>query len=544
MVNYTKIPEEFKKKYLAKFEDKTSDEINRLAKEDPVIFAYFFLGKKVRLHQAYILDRVIQAKKKKSGIGRRIAACWARQLGKSIGLGIFHIWCCWYNKYPVSISNITIMYITSKEDESAIELLEKIKLILYDGDRHMSQYAGCNDYFTSMLEGSNNTHQFTFKNKCFTKSIPPTMKAVGKSASWFTIDEAHRLRCPDMAPDTFFGLASAMVSETGGGIFLSSSPEGIIGFFYNAIDPEKQNDENEYDSFWFSHEIWDDDSKECKTYQAYVESEKKRLTKAGQFKLWQQEYLALFTVTETAFFEIKDIEDSIKDTTQLYEYKDSSCSLGIDYGMRVSRTVLTVRAMIKGELIQIFQYRCPADFDINNLINPEWEHSIQQLKRRYNLSNIIPDDCPQGDQINRWMESNAGIPIKKYNFRSDQMSKNDGVNRNCAAYSYRSKLKEGILKIPRWNEIQQFEMKILQETEQKVLISIKSPTGQLCDTFDSDMMACIPFLDMNTVTDMEFDVPDIEEEDVKKGNKYDYFHSPTDEECREMIKQANEGDLI
>ena len=85
------------------------------------------------------------------------------------------------------------------------------------------------------------------------------------------------------------------------------------------------------------------------------------------------------------------------------------------------------------------------------------------------------------------------------------MSKSQPINRNCAAYSYRAKLKEGILKTPIWNTVQQFEMKIVQETEQKVLISIKAPVGHLCDTFDSDMMACIPFLDMQSNYDFEVD---------------------------------------
>lgn len=542
MPNYTQIPKQFRLEYDAKFKELSSEEIERLSPTDPVIFAYYYLGKKVRLHQAYVIDRIIKAKKSGKQMGARIAACWARQLGKSISLGIFNIWSCWYNKYPVTISNITINYICSKEDESAVELLDKIRMILYDGDRHMSQFMNDDHFFTGSLKEPNNTHQITFINGCFIKSIPPTMKAVGKSASWFFLDEAHRLRCPDMDPDTFFGLASAMVAETGGGIFLSSSPEGIIGFFYRAIDPDNQAIDNEYEHFWFSHEIWDDGTKECERYQEFVQSEKKRLTESGQFKLWQQEYQALFTVTESSFFEHTDIEMSVKDTPMLYEFHDSPCSVGYDYGIKTSRTVITVRARIKDEIIQLFQYRCPADFDINNLINPDWEHSIQRLKNRYKLFLIIADDCAQGDMINRWFEQNSGIEVKKYNFRSDQMSKQDGINRNCAAYSYRAKLKEGLLKIPKWNTIQQFEMKVIQETEQKVLISIKAPVGQLCDTFDSDMMACIPFLDMKAVYSYDFDGGnEIVIEQPKTNIKYDYFHSPTDNECKEMIRLMNEG---
>ena len=548
MPNFTKIPDSFREEYKKKFLPLSSnEEVKEKAEADPVIFAYFYLGKKVRLHQAFIIDKIINAKRNDEDIGPRVAACWARQLGKSICLGIFLIWACWYNKYPVTISNITVIYITSKEDDSAIELLEKIKLIIYDGDRHMQKYEE-DHYFTGDFKEPNNTHQMTFSNNCFMKSIPPTMKAVGKSASWFLIDEAHRLRCVDTTPDTFFDLASAMVGETGGGILLSSSPQGLTSFFYNAIDPENKDPDNEYEHFWFDHTIWDDDSKACKRYKAFVQSEKIRLTKAGRFKYWQQEYGALFTVTESAFFDYQDIVDGVKDTPSLYEYKDTPCSAGYDYGQSNARTVITIRTMIKEEIIEIFQHRCPAGFDNNKLREPEWEHSIQRLNRRYNLSlGIYADDCPGGDDNNRWMKEHMEqLQVHLYNFRSDQMSKTDGLNRNCVAYSYRARLKKGILKIPTWNKIQQEEMKIVQETEQKVLISIKAPIGELCDTFDSDMMACIPLLDMASTRDFKMDnVGSEEEERTEYGPRYDKgIKKMTDEEMQQLLDDANAGLLM
>lgn len=545
--SYTKIPYYFREEYHDKFRELTDEEIKLKAETDPVIFGHYFLGKKVRLHQAFLMAKFIELVKK----GKvRLALCWARQLGKTIFACILLIWLCWYNKMPTTIAKMTIWYVISRDDETAVEFLEKIRFLLYEGDRHMSKFVKATNYFTGSLKEPNNTHQITFLNSSFIKSVPPTKKALGKSASGLWIDEAHRLNCTDIDSDTFFDYASAIVAETGGAIILSSSPEGIIGFFHKAIDPDKQNPENEYESIWFNHEIWDDGSIECQRYKEFVKSEKVRLGIAGRLNYWRQEYMADFTVTESSFFEHKDIDDAVKDTPQYYDWKESPCSIGYDYGMKTSRTVITVRTKTDGEIIQLFQYRCPADFDTNQLINPDWEHSIQRLKQRYNPFMIIVDDCPNGDVINRWFESNSGIEVKKYNFRSDQMSKNDDVNRNCAAYSYRIKLKKGVLKIPKWNTVQQFEMKILQETPQKVLISIKAPTGQLCDTFDSDMMACIPFLDMTENYAFEVDVlgsdggeVDIDiEKELNKGLGYDDFHSPTDDECRRMIEEAK-GDL-
>lgn len=540
-MNYTEIPQSFKENYKTKFQNINPVDIQKLAEQDPVIFGYSFIGKKVRLHQAFIMDKFVSALKR----GHiRLAMCLARQLGKTVGGAILLVWLCWYNKMPVTIANLTIWYVVSRDDETAVEFLEKIRLLLWDGDRHMSKYSEIDNFFTGSLKEPNNTHQLTFLNNCFIKSIPPTKKALGKSASGLWIDEAHRLNCMDIDSDTFFDYASAMVAETGGAIVLSSSPEGITGFFSRAIDPNKQYPENEFESVWFPHYIWNDESEECKRYKAFIESERIRLTAAGRLRYWQQEYLALFTVTETSFFEHVDIENSIKDTAQIYEWRETLCSLGIDYGITNARTVLTIRTEIKGELIQLFQHRCEAGFDINNLINQEWEHSIQNLKKRYNLFMIIPDDCASGDSTNRWMEQNSGVQVKKYNFRSDQMSKQDGINRNCAAYSYRARLKEGTLKIPKWNTIQQYEMKIIQETEQKVLISIKAPQGQLCDTFDSDMMACIPFLDMQLISDFQVDIP--KDEEIKPNPRNPRadnsgFKKMTDEECQQLLKDANAG---
>ena len=539
MPKFTEIPLEFRESYKNKFNLKDNEEIKRLADEDPVIFSFYFLGKKVRLHQAFIMHKILISPNK------RVAACWARQLGKSIGFGCFLIWQCWFNKFPVTISKITIWYIVSKEDESAVELLEKMRLILYDGNRHMMQFVEEEDYFTGSLKEPNNTHQITFKNNCFIKSIPPTMKAVGKSASGLLIDEAHRLRCVDMDPDTFFDYATAIVAETGGWIILSSSPEGIIGFFHRAIDPDKQYPENEYQSFWFDHTIWDDGTKECKTYQKFVQDQKIRMIAAGRLKYWQQEYGALFTVTETAFFDHEDIEDNLEDVPNLYEYKETPCSLGIDYGMKNARTVLTIRAKIRDTIRQIFQWRSPADFDINKLKDPEFEHSIPRLKKRYNLFMVVADDCPAGDTTNRYLEEDPNLEFKKYNFRSDQMSKTDGINRNCLAYSYRAAIKIGKLKIPNWNKVQQFEMKTVQEVVQKVLISIKSPEGQLCDTFDSDMMASLPFLDMQTISD--FYVDPMNEGDTVKVDSIDPRKDPTGfktltpKQCKKLMEDASTG---
>ncbi len=580
MPNFTKIPKEFREDYNKKFNPiKDNEEIARKSKEDPVIFAYYFLNIRVRLHQAYVIHKILTCKKK------RIALCWARQLGKSIDLGLFLIWATWYNQFPTTVARITGTYIISTTDETAMELLGKIREIINQADTHMEQFVGTG-YFLNNMKEPNNTHQITWKHGDFIKSVPPTRKVLGKSASYMIVDEAANLDS-DEDPDVFYEKrVSPTVDETGGYIILSSTPEGPLGFFYNEFDPEDRNPDRDFERTWFSFEIFKPNkyditgktSKQIREkffeYQIYINENKSKWTKQeleveedelsrlkyctsvinkkekaereGTIKLWQQQRMAMFTVTQSSFFDNEDIEGGIKDTPQLYEYKDTPCAAGYDYGMTTARTVITIRTMIKGEIIEIFQHRCPAGFDNNKLRDPKWEHSIQRLNRRYNLSlGVYADDCPNGNDTNNWIKSNMPqVQLYLYNFRSDQMSKTDGINRNCAAYSYRARLKEGILKLPKWNAIQISEMKIIQETLQKVLITIKAPEGQHCDTFDSDMMACIPFLDMKSNMDFEVDTFNVDEEEKEEhGLKYDKFHSPSDDECRQMIKDANEGIL-
>ena len=174
-VNYTEIPESFINSYNSLMVQMEKEDISSQSSENPVINAYYFLGKRVRLHQAYLMERFIYHLKKGH---LRIAMCLARQLGKSIDLGLLLEWICWYNKMPVTISNITISYVTSRDDETAVEFLEKLRLILYDGDKHMEKFSDTPNFFTGSLKEPNNTHQITFLNNCFIKSIPPTMKGL------------------------------------------------------------------------------------------------------------------------------------------------------------------------------------------------------------------------------------------------------------------------------------------------------------------------------------------------------------------------------
>ena len=69
MPNYTEIPEWFREQHKVKFQNIDLDKIPELAEQDPEIFAKFYLGQTLRLHQAYIIHKLLTAKPKTKELG-------------------------------------------------------------------------------------------------------------------------------------------------------------------------------------------------------------------------------------------------------------------------------------------------------------------------------------------------------------------------------------------------------------------------------------------------------------------------------------------
>ncbi len=481
-MKYTKIPDEFKKEYEEKFKKKSLslDEIEK----DIVIWSYSMLGIKLRPYQAWCIHNIINSKRK------RIALCWARQLGKSIALGVFAFWATFYNRYPATVENITTCYIMSRDDETAKELLEKIRGIIKMGDRNLEKKKKVRKYFTSKYGKPDNQHQITWShNSSFIKSVPPTDTVVGKSASIFIVDEAAKLKVISPYTDKrlYYEVVEPTTSETGGFLILSSTPNGATGLFYDLFDPEDGFQDHDFERIWFPYTIND-----TPEYIDFVEDKRKKMERTGELKLWQQEYKAMFTITQDSFFEISDIEKGIdEDLAPIYEYKKGKCVMAIDYGMNPSRTVITIKTEIDGKFTTINQIRFEADFDENYLMDETCENSVPNLCKRYNIWKIVVDDCPQGNTTNNWMDK-KGYPVELFNFRTDQ-TKGD---RNRGFYKYRTALRAGKIKYPNIKELIE-EMKIIEETKLAINVSIKAPRGSLCDCVDSEMMATMPFLDEN-----------------------------------------------
>lgn len=479
---YTKIPPYFRKRYLSlidthadkKPKDYYDYQLNKPDWESFFLFMWKRLDTVPRDYQCYAVHRFLTSKSK------RVALCWARQMGKSIGLGGFSLWTAWYNLFPATVEKLTIWYLVSRDDETAVELLQKMRGLLYKGDNLMGD-----KFFTSKLSGLNNTHQITFYNRCFIKSVPPTQQVLGKSGN-IIIDEFAKLKLVAPLNDKRFlyEVAEPITSQTNGLLIISSTPDGIGNEFYTIFDPENKVKKHTYDRIWFDYSMCKD-----RSYQKFVKDKKKEMEQTGNIKIWQQEYQAIFTVTSEQFFDPEVIE-SCTDKTLSIEYESSDeCTMAIDYGMKHSRTVITITAAKqnnRGEyeirLLNLIRY--PPNHDYNMLLDNSNENSIPSLCKRYMVTNIVVDDCPQGYSTNQILKEN-GYPIYLFNFAAD---------RTKGFFMLKKAMHKGLLKFPKIAQLIE-ELNILQEVKQVVNTVIKAPDSQNDDCCDSLMMACFPFLD-------------------------------------------------
>jgi hypothetical protein len=480
----TEIPEEFLAEYEAKFLPRklTTKEIEA----DPVLWADMMLGIRLRVYQAWVIKLIMDGNK-------RIAICTGRQLGKSMVVAIFTFWATYYNKFPATVENITAGYIVSRDDDTATELIEKIRGLVKGGDRVVFAKKHIEHYFSSKIVKPKTQHQITWENRSFIKSTPPTDTIVGKSASIFFIDEAAKLKVTTPYTDRrlFYEVIEPTTSQTNGTIIVASTPNGIGNWFADIFDPDEKQEKHEFIRVWYPYTISKDES-----YINFVKDKQNIMEQRGELRLWQQEYMASFQTTQQAFFDPKDIDKAIDTALSIhYDWRETDCSMGIDYGMSESRTVITIKTLLNGVATTLNQIRFPKDFDENLLMDNNYENSIPSLMRRYKIRFIVADRCPGGDMTNKWMK-NQGYPIKEYNFRTNQVSVED-MNRNKGFYKYRTALKCGKIRFPLLTELIN-EMKILEEVQLVINISIRPPKGMLSDCIDSELMAAIPLIGEDT----------------------------------------------
>jgi len=198
----------------------------------------------------------------------------------------------------------------------------------------------------------------------------------------------------------------------------------------------------------------------------------------------------MLTVDEESFFESGDVSRAVDpNLVMTYQYKNGPCSLAIDYGQTKAATTLTVKTKKEKTIITLFQW-AGFEFDENLLMDDSFEHSIPNMMKRYSITNIYVDDCPQGYRTNKQLEQ-EGLPIRRIRFSAGIGG--SGI-KNQMYYSYRGALKKGFIKFPHIKELM-IEMKALMEVRMKITTSISKPKNGRDDRIDGEVMASIPFIE-------------------------------------------------
>lgn len=456
------------------------------AREHPVTFAYFMLGKKIRPYQAFAIDKILEEQK--------VGLCWSRRLGKSTILGLIALWACWFDLYPKNkIQNYTEIGIISKEEKAAKDLLHSIKLLIYEGDTHMAKIlVGKNNrlittYFSEKLGEPTNVEQITFDNRCIIKSYPPTKKVRGNGFSMLFIDEVAFLNPPDETPTNFYyGAALPTIAETGGKVVIASTPNGIANMFYDLFDPNGEK-ESPFTGIHFTWKI----NKSNDTYRMFVEDQEKDMRNKGQERLFDQEYMAEFVTSQESFFLPDDLEQLFdsKEGMVRYDWKTTPCSIGIDYGVTTALTVVTVTTFVEGMIQILFQRAFPPGWDINKLLDDSQEDGIPDLMKRYSVHHLVPDDCAQANSSITLMKNKAW-PVQEFSFQNV-------TDKNRAYYTFRNLMRAGKLKCYPNEEFLRDCRGIQEEIKIRHVIIGKSGSSK-DDRVDSAILSVIPFFEGRT----------------------------------------------
>jgi len=447
----------------------------------PVVFAYFMLGKRMRMYQAFAIDQILENPKS--------ALCWARRLGKSTIVALLSFWMTYFNKYPKnSMEKFTVAGLVSKENDAAKKLLANVKSLIWDGDMRWYNITKNTpheekNHFSKKLTEPTNAEQITWANKSVIKSFPPTKKVKGWGFSFLFIDEIAYLDPKEEEPDAFYSLTCVpTLADCGGKMCIASTPCGQSGLFYNLFDPDEKLG-TDFFRVQFTWEI----NRESETYVAMVLAEKENLRRQGKEAYYRQEYEAEFTVVQSSFYEVDDVNNYFDETmSDIYEWHKSPCSVGIDFGISTCLTTITVKTKYLGKIMTLYQRAFPVGFDNNQLMNQSNDDGIPAMFRRYDVQWLVPEESSVSDMFVKWCKR-EGYPTYAYRFSGGNLG-----GKNTAYHTHRSMLKSGIMKCYPIKLLKQ-EMMGLQEVQEKVNWIISKPSGGSDDCIDSDVYATTPF---------------------------------------------------
>jgi len=371
-------------------------------RECPVKFAKFMLGFTPRNYQSYLMKHI--------GEEQKLAVVKGRQIGFTTAIALYCLWYAWFKKAKTGATQNTKICVISKDDDAAKDLLQLIKDFMYLGDKHMSAFLKGNKMHTTTLFSreivKNNVDELKLKNGSRIFSFPPTGKVRGKPNDILFIDEFDFLNNNDV--DKFYYTdALPTISETGGKIIISSTPNGYGGLFYDLIDPDDKKEKHEFYRLMFPYTVL----KSSKTYVDNVAIMKEHMDDS-KFK---QEYMCDFTQADISFFESLKVQSIFDNSVLDLDLNKLEYIAGIDYGMTESRTVITLCTKVEGIVYRVYYKEFESGWDINGVIP-----FMIGLKDRFKINKIVVDYCPQGDAINKKMIE-MGWNVYEFDFHTKKI---------------------------------------------------------------------------------------------------------------------------
>ncbi len=397
------------------------------AKEFTSYFMYHQFGYKPYAWQ-HMLFKEVRAEDKD------ILVNTIRQAGKTFALEILSIQYAIYNLKPVPSKGYTVIGIASSSEDQQKKIIADIRDILDRGDTHLYEKSGGKmvKYFTSHLSrlqtDTNNKTQLTFRKVKYNpltkkresigsvlgiiKCVPATKSARGNTFSLLFMDEAAFFD----EDDFFDTVARPTLKASDGRAVITTTPNGQKGWFFKVFDPFLELEYNPFYKMWLHYTHIEDDYEYSR-----VLDEKKRLLAQGSEKQFQQEYEAMFTADNIAFFESDKVDSACDPELVPWDSYSKTTDMGIDFGFKTCNTVITIsRYGEDGVSRLIFDKIYPPEQDLNVI------DDVLELKERFNVNRVIIDECiheatevVMADNTRcKIKDIKPGDYVKSYNFES------------------------------------------------------------------------------------------------------------------------------
>lgn len=458
------------------------------------LFADKMLGIRTYAWQAYVLNKAQKAIDGRATLSNReFAWLTSRQVGKSLGIAILSVWATVFNKMPGGVNNTTDIGIVSASDVQAKKLLYEMKKIMRRGDRFLAEQYGDSfpldrdnqGLFTKLLSDKdpNNTTTITFdaydpnkhgeyllagsKSGNTIKSYPPSASVLGETFSIIFIDEAGKTE--RISDQFFYDYIYPTGNERDALRIYTSTPWVTSGFFYEMCNADEALGPEVY--LFTIDSIKIENPKYYETVQKII----KQMEANGELDAVQRAYYCRFVHGEQNFFNPVKVDELFTDEYVMLDEYHGPCDMGVDFGaQKTSETVITISRLDEttGVVQRLYHRRYKRGTDLN-LID-----DIKELRRRFNIQRIIPDECPAGAfEIERM--KNEGWTIHPMNFRSEKVSKYT---------AFRAAVNKGLVESYVDPDLYR-EMRALENSQTSTQSKIVAPPGYSDDLIDSFVMS-------------------------------------------------------